>query len=80
MKGQIQKWGNSLALRIPKRMAEEAGVGQGMPVSVELTEGRIIITPIRATHPTLDELLAQIRPDNLHGEEDWGGPQGREEW
>lgn len=80
MKGQIQKWGNSLALRIPKGMAEEAGVEQGTPVSVELTEGRITITPIRATQPTLDELLAQIRPDNLHGEVDWGGPQGREEW
>lgn len=80
MKGQIQKWGNSLALRIPKGIAEEAGVGQGMPVSVELVEGRIIITPIKPDRPTLDELLAQIQPDNLHGEVDWGEPQGREEW
>lgn len=80
MKGQIQKWGNSLALRIPKGIAEEAGVGQGMPVLVELAEGRIIITPIKSERPTLDELLARIRPDNLHGEVDWGVPQGREEW
>ncbi|EYB68354.1 ppGpp-regulated growth inhibitor suppressor ChpR/MazE [Deinococcus phoenicis] len=80
MKGQIQKWGNSLALRIPKGIAEEAHLQQRTPVEIRMSEGQIVITPLRAPRYRLEELLANIQPGQLHGETDWGVPQGREEW
>lgn len=80
MKGQIQKWGNSLAVRIPKGIAEEAGLGQATPVDIHVSEGQIVITPLRPARYQLDELLARIQPDQLHAETDWGEVQGWEEW
>ena len=80
MRGQIQKWGNSLALRIPKRLAQEAGLGQSMAVELRVEGGQIVITPLRPARYQLDELLAGIGLGQLHGETDWGKPQGQEEW
>ncbi|MBB5233137.1 AbrB/MazE/SpoVT family DNA-binding domain-containing protein [Deinococcus budaensis] len=80
MKGQIQKWGNSLALRIPRGIAEEAGLGQRTAVEMRVEGGQIVITPLRPARYQLDELLAGIRPGQLHGETDWGEAQGQEEW
>lgn len=80
MKGQIQKWGNSLALRIPRRLAEEAGLGQRTAVEMRVEGGQIVITPLRPARYQLDELLAGIQPDQFHGETDWGEAQGQEEW
>jgi len=75
----IQKWGNSLALRIPKPLAEQAGVAAGTKVEVTATDGRIIIRPAKRKY-SLKELVDQITPDNVHGETDWGPPVGREIW
>lgn len=80
MKGQIQKWGNSLALRIPRGIAEEAGLGQSTAVELRVQGGQIVITPLHPARYRLDELLAGIRSDQLHGETDWGKAQGQEEW
>lgn len=80
MKGQIQKWGNSLALRIPRGIVEEAGLGQNTAVELRVEGGRIVITPLHPARYQLDELLASIQPDQLHGETDWGEAQGQEEW
>lgn len=80
METRIQKWGNSLALRIPQAFAAEAGLSQDSPVELTLDEGRLVIKPI-ATHTfTLEALLAGITPDNLHGEISTGGPVGKEVW
>ena len=80
MKGHIQKWGNSLAVRIPKGIAEEAELGASTPVNIEVTDGRVVITPMRSPRYSLEELVSGIHPDNLHEEVDWGPAQGREEW
>jgi antitoxin MazE len=80
VRGQIQKWGNSLALRIPKRLAEEAGLGQSTAVEMRVEEGQIVITPLRPARYQLDDLLAYITLETLHEETDWGEAQGREEW
>jgi antitoxin MazE len=81
MKTRIQKWGNSLALRIPKSFAEEVGLRDESSVEVSLAKGKLIVAPI-ATKPkfTLKQLLAQITDDNLHGEFDTGAPMGNEAW
>jgi antitoxin MazE len=75
---QIVKWGNSLAVRIPKLTAEEAGVGEGDPISIEVDEGCIRLRPSRPKVPTLDELVAQITPENRYPEVKWGPARGKE--
>lgn len=80
MTSQIQKWGNSLALRIPKAVAEQVGLKQSSEVEVSVQDGQIVIKPVPAPRYDLAAMLAQITPENLHGETDWGAVQGREEW
>ena len=78
MRARIQRWGNSLAVRIPKPFAAEAGLEQQSEVDVAVVDGALVITPSSA--PALDELLAQVTDENLHGEIDFGSPVGREAW
>ena len=80
MKVQIQKWGNSLALRIPKSFAIESKIKQGSTVEVSLESGKIIVFPVAESDFSLDELLAKVTSENLHGEIDTGGSVGQEAW
>ena len=78
MKVHVQKWGNSLALRIPKAFAEQARIRKGTPVNLTLQRGRLIVAPLRAEEITLKKLLAKVTAENLHPETDWGPPLGKE--
>ena len=80
MQTKIQKWGNSLGLRIPRSFAAEAQVGEGSTVDVSVENGCLWIRPVRARRYVLRELLKGIRPRNLHAEVPSGGPVGREAW
>ena len=80
MKVQIQKWGNSLALRIPKSFAIESKVKQGSVVEVSLEQGKIVVAPIAEPEFTLDDLLAKVTKRNLHKEVDTGRSLGKEAW
>ena len=80
MKVQIQKWGNSLALRIPKSFAVESKIKQGSTVEVSLESGKIIVFPVAESEFLLDELLAKVTAENLHGEIDTGSSVGKEAW
>ena len=80
MKTRIQKWGNSLALRIPKSFAAESHLEQGMLVDVSLLDGKLLVTPLRPPAVTLEALLAGITPQNLHHEVDTGPAVGHEAW
>lgn len=80
MKVQIQKWGNSLALRIPKSFAVESNVTRGSTVEVSIDNGSIIVKPVPASEYTLEELVDGITDDNRHDEIDWGRPVGNEVW
>lgn len=77
MKANIQKWGNSLALRIPLAVARQIHVKEGDAVELSVGAGGLTIKPA-VEHPTLDELLAGVTPENLHGSTDWGSDLGRE--
>ncbi len=79
MRTSVQKWGNSLAVRIPKAIAAEAGVAEKDDLDMQVVGDVIHIRRCRS-EPSLDELLAGVTPDNLHGEADFGAPQGREAW
>ena len=80
MKTRVQKWGNSLALRIPKSFATEAGLREGAPVELSLVEGKLVVESISEEPLTLDELLRGVTDQNLHGEWHTGPSVGREVW
>ncbi len=78
MKTRIQKWGNSLALRIPKSFAREVGLQQDSSVEVSLANGKLVVTPLVTSKLTLRKLLAQVTDDNVHHEVDTGAAVGHE--
>ena len=80
MQTKIKKWGNSLALRIPKSFALNAKLRQNELVDISIDKEKIIITPIVEKEYSLDELLEGVSADNLHGEFDTGVPVGKEIW
>lgn len=80
MKTRVQKWGNSLALRIPKSFATEVGLQTDSSVEVSLVKGKLVIAPIVKRKLTLRALLAQVTDDNLHREVDTGSAVGSEAW
>ncbi len=76
---KIRKWGNSLAVRIPQALAEEAGLAEGEPVSVRVDDGKLVISR-RVRKYRLDDLLDRITPENQPELIDWGPPVGKEVW
>jgi len=76
----VQKWGNSLALRIPKPFATEIGLQRNSPVEVSLVDGQLVIVPVVEPASTLEHLLAQVTEGNLHGEIETGPVVGKEVW
>jgi antitoxin MazE len=79
MRVAVQKWGNSLALRIPRALADAAGVAQGTEVEVSVQEGRLVAEPVVRV-PTLDELLSGFAEENAGAYPDVPGAVGREAW
>jgi antitoxin MazE len=80
MRTRVQKWGNSLALRIPKSFATEVGLERETSVEVSLADGKLVITPIAKPKPSLKQLLAKVTKENLHHEVDTGSAVGNETW
>lgn len=80
MQTKITKWGNSLALRIPKSFALYANLKQNELVDLSIEKEKIIITPIYEKEYSLKELLDKVTESNLHGEFDTGEPVGKEMW
>ena len=77
---KIQKWGNSLGLRIPRAFAEEAGVEAGSAVDLSIREGDLVVRPAKRRKYRLAEMLRRITRKNLQHEVDTGAPVGREIW
>ena len=80
MTARIRKWGNSLALRIPKPLAIEVGIDEGSRIDITVEGDKLVITPASEPELTLSVLLAQITPENLHKEVDTGAVVGDEAW
>ncbi|RJP34866.1 MAG: AbrB/MazE/SpoVT family DNA-binding domain-containing protein [Candidatus Omnitrophota bacterium] len=80
MKTHVQKWGNSLALRIPKSFAAEAGLHAAAAVELSLIEGSLVVQPIKPKPLSLDQLMRGITDENLPGEWDTGPAVGKEVW
>ena len=80
MKTRVQKWGNSLALRIPKSFAAEARLQEDSPVEMLLVDGKLVIQAAREKVLLLDDLLRGVTDENLHGEWHTGPAVGKEVW
>lgn len=80
MQTKIKKWGNSLALRIPKLFALDANLKLNKLVDISIDKGSIIITPIDEKEYSLKKLLEGVTKNNLHEEFDTGAQVGKEIW
>ena len=79
-KAQMVRWGNSLAVRIPKTVAEEAALKEGDKLVIEVQSRGLLAVKAAKRPPTLRELIAQITPANVHSAVEWGRPRGNEAW
>lgn len=79
MKTTIQKWGNSLAVRIPRPFADEIHLEENSTVDLTIKSGKLVIVPAEPA-PTLESLVEQITDENRHGEVSIGQPVGNEAW
>ncbi len=81
---QIAKWGNSLALRIPKNVADQAGLDAGSVVIASVRAGVLSVTPVKAPRKMsgkqLSQLLRGMTPAHFRHDVSWGAPVGKEVW
>lgn len=68
----VQKWGNSLGIRIPSQIAEAIELRQGTEVDLIVGDDHTLIVVPAKKKPTLEQLLAQCKPENRHDEVDFG--------
>ena len=78
----IQKWGNSYAVRLPKRAMDALNLRAGNTVTIDESahKGILSIVPVKLREQTLAEMLSRITDENRHGEVDWGDAVGNEVW
>ena len=76
----VAKWGNAPAIRIPKSVMEQANLHEGDAVNFEVEAPGVIVVRAAVVQRSLEELVAEITPQNRHSETDWGKPQGNEVW
>ncbi len=80
MTAKIQKWGNSLALRIPKTVARDTKLENGSAVNLAVHGGKIVVEPLGKHQFQLDDLLKDVTKKNVHAAVDTGPAVGREVW
>ncbi len=75
----VQRWGNSLAIRIPKAFADQARLNEDSDVEISIDGDKITLAPARRGWK-LDDLVSRISASNIHTETNWGDRQGNESW
>ncbi len=79
MRTRIAKWGNSLALRLPKKLAEDIRLVEGATVDLRVESDALVVVPDRKKY-RLSDLLAETKPETRQAESEWGAPRGKEAW
>lgn len=79
MKTKIQKWGNSLGVRLPKSITEQKALRAGAGVVVELKNNQIVIEAVEP-ELSLESMVAKVNEHNLHSETEWSDAKGNEIW
>ena len=72
-RSHVARWGSSLAVRIPKPIAEQWGVREGSAIEIVSVGEQVVLRKRRCS---LAEMMARVTPDNLHPEVDTGPPAG----
>jgi antitoxin MazE len=80
MKTQVQKWGNSLAVRIPRAFAAEIGLEQNSPVDLSVESGKLVLEAIATPEYSLSDMLSLVTDENIHREIESGPSVGGEAW
>ena len=80
MTTKIQKWGNSLAVRLPREITEHYRLTAGVVVTIVAEKKQISIRPMKKARPTIDGLAQKISPTNMPELLNWGKPKGKEVW
>jgi len=80
MDTRIQKWGNSLGVRIPKEIINKTELREGSCVKISNNKGRILIEECAYELPNLKSLVRKISPSNLHKATGWDNSYGKEAW
>ncbi|MEK6672858.1 MAG: AbrB/MazE/SpoVT family DNA-binding domain-containing protein [Nitrospirota bacterium] len=80
MQVKVQKWGHSLALRIPKAIALNVNIRQDSTVDLSEVKGKLVITPVEKPEFTLEGLLPGVTKENIHREVSTGAFAGNEVW
>lgn len=80
MRIKIQRWGNSLGLRIPKSFAQRAGVEAGSTVNLSIESGDLVVKPMQRRRHRLSDLLEGVTSGNIHHGVDTARQVGREIW
>lgn len=79
--GNVKRWGNSPAIRIPVMLMQALNLNIDDEVKIDLVDGKLIIEPVKKEPVfSLEELVEGITPDNLHDLVDWGKATGKEIW
>jgi antitoxin MazE len=78
MTSTVSKWGNSLAIRIPKHLADRVHMQEGSCVEFDVLDGSLIVKPSQRKKYTLEELLDGMTPEHFHPEIPTGTPVGNE--
>lgn len=80
MRTKIQRWGHSLAVRIPKPFAIDVKLGDQTEVDLSVTNGKLVVAPATKPAQSLERLLSRVTKRNLHSEVGTGRRIGREVW
>lgn len=80
VRSKIQKWGNSLALRVPKAFASELGIDEGTAVELSIDQDRLLVSPASTKARALTRLVSKVTAENMHAEVTTGAAVGREAW
>ena len=78
MRVVVKKWGNSASVRIPAAVMQAANLSLNTPVDVREEDGRIVIVPDRSPLVTLDDMLRNVTPENIHKAIEFDEPLGQE--
>lgn len=78
MKTKIQKWGNSLAVRIPSSFAKEINLKEEDKVELSISDFKLVVEPLNQTKYKLDKMVSMINENNIHYETEFGNPEGKE--
>lgn len=76
---KVSSWGNSLGVRLPRVIAQQAGLTEGTSIFISIEGNKVVLTPTRPKYK-LEDLLKDVTPDMQHDELDWGQPVGEEVW